>query len=35
MERDNVAAALRTARDLNAGEKEWQKFVEGLKKREG
>lgn len=33
--RDYVAAALRTARDLNAGEAEWLKFVEELKKREG
>lgn len=33
--RDYVAAALRTARDLNAGEAEWLKFVEDLKKREG
>lgn len=35
MERDYVSAALRTARDLNAGEAEWKKFVEELKKREG
>ena len=34
-QRDYVAAALRTARDLNAGEKEWQKFVDDLKKRKG
>ena len=33
MGRDYVAAALRTARD--AGEAEWLKFVEELKKREG
>ena len=33
--RDYVAAALRTARDLNAGEAEWRRFVEDLKKREG
>ena len=33
MGRDYVAAALRTARDLNAGEAEWLKFVEDLKKR--
>lgn len=33
--RDYVAAALRTARDLNAGEAEWLRFVEELKKREG
>ncbi|MBR1736961.1 MAG: helix-turn-helix transcriptional regulator [Firmicutes bacterium] len=32
MERDYVSAALRTARDLNAGEEEWNKFVEELKK---
>ena len=31
MERDYVGAALRTARDLNAGEAEWAKFVEDLK----
>ena len=35
MGRDYVAAALRTARDLNAGEAEWLKFVEDLKNREG
>ena len=35
MGRDYVAAALRTARDLNAGEAEWLKFVEDFKKREG
>lgn len=35
MGRDYVAAALRTARDLNAREAEWLKFVEELKKREG
>lgn len=33
--RDYVAAALRTARDLNVGEAEWLRFVEELKKREG
>lgn len=32
--RNYVAAALRTARDLNAGEAEWRKFVEDLKKLE-
>lgn len=32
MERDYVSAALRTARDLNAGEAEWAKFVEDLKR---
>ena len=35
MERDYVSAALRTARDLNAGEAEWLAFVEELKKRKG
>lgn len=35
MERDYVSAALRTARDLDAGEEEWMKFVEDLKKRKG
>ena len=35
MERDYVGAALRTARDLGAGEKEWLSFVEELKKRKG
>ena len=35
MERDYVSAALRTARDLDAGEEEWKKFVEELKKRKG
>ena len=33
MERDYVSAALRTARDCDAGEKEWLKFVEELKNR--
>lgn len=33
--RDYVSVALRTARDLNAGEKEWQQFIEELKKRKG
>ena len=33
MERDYVSAALRTARDLDAGEEEWMEFVEELKKR--
>ena len=33
MQRDYVSAALRTARDLDAGEEEWQRFVEELKKR--
>ena len=35
MERDYVSAALRTARDLDAGEEEWVEFVEGLRKRKG
>lgn len=35
MGRSYVAAALRTARDLNASEAEWLKFVEDLKNREG
>lgn len=35
MGRSYVAAALRTARDLNANEAEWLKFVEELKKRGG
>ena len=33
MQRDYVSAALRTARDLDAGEQEWLRFVEELKKR--
>jgi len=35
MERDYVSAALRTARDLDAGEEEWLEFVKELKKRRG
>ena len=35
MTRDYVAVALRTARDLDAGEAEWLKFIEDLKRREG
>ena len=35
MEREYVSAALRTARDLDAGEEEWMKFVAELKKRKG
>ena len=35
MQRDYVSAALRTARDLDAGEEEWKHFVEELKKRKG
>ncbi len=34
MNRGYVAMALRTARDLDAGEKEWQQFVKELQKRE-
>lgn len=33
MDRDYVRVGLRAARDLDAGEKEWQKFVEDLKSR--
>ena len=35
MGREYVAAALRTARDLDAGEAEWMEFVEELRKRKG
>lgn len=35
MPRDYVAVALRTARDLDASEAEWLKFIEDLKRREG
>ena len=35
MERDYVSAALRTARDMNAGEEEWKKFIEDLRRRKG
>ena len=35
MERDYVSAALRTARDLDASEADWLKFVEELKNRKG
>lgn len=34
-EHDYVTAALRTARDLNASEEEWQAFVDDLKRRKG
>lgn len=34
-EHDYVASALRTARDLGASEKDWQEFVNELKKRKG
>jgi transcriptional regulator with XRE-family HTH domain len=33
--RDYVSVALRTARDLDVGEKEWLEFVAELKKRKG
>lgn len=33
MQRGYVSAALRTARDLDAGEKEWMEFVRRLKER--
>lgn len=32
---DFVAAALRTARDLDASEQDWQNFIDELKKRKG
>ena len=35
MEHEYVSAALRTARDLDAGEEELQKFIDDLKKRRG
>lgn len=35
MERDYVSAALRTARDLDASEADWMRFVEELKQRKG
>ena len=35
MKRDYVAAALRTARDLDADEDDWLKFLEELKQRKG
>ena len=35
MNRDYVAAALRTARDLDAGEEEWMRFVRELEQRKG
>lgn len=35
MQRDYVAAALRTARDLDAGEEDWLRFVQELKERRG
>ena len=35
MSRGYVAAALRTARDLDAGEEVWQQFIDELQKRKG
>lgn len=35
MNRDYVAAALRTARDLDAGEEDWMRFVRELEQRKG
>ena len=35
MEHDYVASALRTARDLGASEKDWQSFVDDLRRRKG
>ena len=35
MEHEYVSAALRTARDLDAGEEEWQRFVDELRRRKG
>lgn len=35
IKRDYVSAALRTARDLDAGEEEWNRFVKELKERRG
>lgn len=32
---DFVRSALRTARDLDAGEEEWQRFIEELRQRKG
>ena len=32
---DYVASALRTARDLGASEKDWQDFIDDLKRRKG
>ena len=34
-EKEYVTAALRTARDLEAGEEEWKAFVEELRRRRG
>ena len=35
MEHEYVSAALRTARDLDAGEEEWQRFIDDLRRRKG
>lgn len=35
MNHEYVTAALRTARDLDAGEEEWQRFVDDLRRRKG
>ena len=35
IQRDYVSAALRAARDLDAGEEEWNQFVKELKERRG
>ncbi len=35
MERDYVSAALRTARDLDADEADWMRFVQELRNRKG
>lgn len=35
MEHEYVSAALRTARDLDASEEEWQRFVDDLRRRKG
>ena len=35
IQRDYVSAALRTARDLDAGEEEWNQYAKELKERRG
>jgi transcriptional regulator with XRE-family HTH domain len=35
MEHEDVSAALRTARDLEASEEEWKRFVDDLRRRKG
>lgn len=35
LEHDYVASALRTARDLGASKKDWQDFVDDLRRRKG